>query len=107
MKKLNSRTSRAHVIYSRISYFRIRLSPNVYIHGGVRVFKQLAATITNRGDHLPRVYVRVSEFYAANWSGRLEFMKFVRASEDLIGKQLDYIRTRYVFTTDELCANPQ
>jgi len=45
--------------------------------------------------------------YAANWSGRLEFMKFVRASEDLIGKQLDYIRTRYVFTTDELCANLQ
>lgn len=72
------------------------------------VFKRLAATITNRGDHLlSSVYVHVSEFYAANWSNRLEFMKFVRASGDLIGKQLDYIRTRYVFTSDELCANPQ
>jgi len=80
MTKIRARRiSRVHVVYICVSYFEARLPPCVL---NVRVFKRPAAT-NSRPEPIiyRRACARVSEFYAANWFGRSEFMKFVRASQ--------------------------
>jgi len=72
--------SRVHVVYMCVSYFEARLLSMRCVYSTF-VFSTGRRRLARRTEQIIyRACARVSEFYAVNWAGRSEFMKFVRAA---------------------------
>lgn len=96
----DSCVSRTHMSFiSTLVISELYCSVNAYIYIDYVMFSVQPASGNYLSLSIEKIIYRERvftflNFTAANWFERLEFMKFVRVNEDLIGKQLSYSRVR-------------